>query len=142
MPAASRGRQADAAATFGWRNTFFAFHPTEKLQDNCQDATLCGGHIYHDGDTMCDAPIIETNAKHKAKDSVFTDLFTIPKYLLELYQMLHPEDKTTTEKDLKVITAKCILAEHIYADAQSDRRNASNLSGQMCSCRIFKTKGD
>ena len=52
----------------------------------------------------------------KAKDSVFTDLFTIPKYLLELYQTLHPEDKTTTEKDLKVVTAKCVLAEHIYND--------------------------
>ena len=65
---------------------------------------------------MCDASIIKTNANHKAKDSVFTDLFTIPKYLLELYQTLHPEDKTTTEKDLKVITAKCVLAEHIYND--------------------------
>jgi hypothetical protein len=52
----------------------------------------------------------------KAKDSVFTDLFTIPKYLLELYQTLHPEDKTTTEADLKVVTAKCVLAEHIYND--------------------------
>ena len=52
----------------------------------------------------------------KAKDSVFTDLFTIPKYLLELYQTLHPEDKQTTEADLKIVTAKCVLAEHIYND--------------------------
>ena len=57
---------------------------------------------------------IEPN--RKAKDSVFTDLFTIPKYLLELYQTLHPEDKTTAEADLKVVTAKCVLAEHIYND--------------------------
>ena len=60
------------------------------------------------------ATSIEPN--HKAKDSVFTDLFTIPKYLLELYQTLHPEDRTTAEGDLRVVTAKCVLAEHIYND--------------------------
>lgn len=37
-------------------------------------------------------PII---AKRTAKDSVFTNLFGIPKYLLQLYQALHPEDKET-----------------------------------------------
>lgn len=35
-------------------------------------------------------------AKRTAKDSVFTDLFGIPKYLLQLYQALHPEDKETS----------------------------------------------
>ena len=47
----------------------------------------------------------EVKVKHTAKDSVFTDLFSIPEYLLELYQVLHPEDKTTTVKDLKSVTA-------------------------------------
>ena len=54
--------------------------------------------------------------KHTAKDSVFTDLFSIPKYLLELYQVLHPEDQATTEDDLKAVTCRCILAEHPYND--------------------------
>ena len=34
----------------------------------------------------------EKVTKHTAKDSVFCDLFKIPKYLLQLYQALHPED--------------------------------------------------
>ncbi|MBQ4360971.1 MAG: hypothetical protein II767_12035 [Proteobacteria bacterium] len=58
----------------------------------------------------------EVKVKHTAKDSVFTDLFSIPEYLLELYQVLHPEDKTTTVKDLKSVTCRCILAEHPYND--------------------------
>lgn len=58
----------------------------------------------------------EVKVKHTAKDSVFTDLFSIPEYLLELYQVLHPEDKKTTVKDLKSITCRCILADHPYND--------------------------
>ena len=34
----------------------------------------------------------EQVAKYTAKDSVFTSLFREPKYLLQLYQALHPED--------------------------------------------------
>ena len=37
-------------------------------------------------------------AKYTAKDSVFTDLFRDKKYLLQLYQALHPEDKTATDR--------------------------------------------
>ena len=58
----------------------------------------------------------EQKVRHAAKDSVFIDLFAIPKYLLELYQTLHPEDHETVETDLKITTAKCILAGHIYND--------------------------
>ena len=58
----------------------------------------------------------EIKVKHTAKDSVFTNLFSTPEYLLELYQVLHPEDKTTTIKDLKSVTCRCILAEHPYND--------------------------
>ena len=60
--------------------------------------------------------IEKVEIKHTAKDSIFTDLFSIPKYLLELFQALHPEDKTTTVDDLKSITCRCILAEHPYND--------------------------
>ena len=40
--------------------------------------------------------------KRNIKDSVFTDLFKIKKYSLELYKSLHPEDKDVTESDLKI----------------------------------------
>lgn len=58
----------------------------------------------------------EIKVKYTAKDSVFTCLFSTPEYLLELYQVLHPEDKETTVKDLKSVTCQCILAEHPYND--------------------------
>jgi hypothetical protein len=48
-------------------------------------------------------------AKRTAKDSVFRDLFKIPKYLLELYQSLHPEDTETTEIKEHGRTRKAVL---------------------------------
>ena len=50
---------------------------------------------------MSDEPRIEPTANPKAKDSVFTDLFSDKWYLLELYHALHPEDKVTPEKGLR-----------------------------------------
>ena len=47
--------------------------------------------------------------KRNIKDSVFTDLFKIKKYSLELYNSLHPEDKDVTERDLKIYTNKPVL---------------------------------
>ncbi len=54
--------------------------------------------------------------KHKAKDSVFTDLFRDKKYLLQLYQALHPEDKTATEDSLTDITINNVLVNGQYND--------------------------
>ena len=54
--------------------------------------------------------------KHGAKDSVFTHLFSIPEYLLELYRVIHPEDTKTTVTDIKSVTCRCILADHQYND--------------------------
>ena len=54
--------------------------------------------------------------KYTVKDSVFTDLFSIPKYLLQLYQALHPEDLETTEEDLVHITLQNILLDRPYND--------------------------
>ena len=48
-------------------------------------------------------------AKHTAKDSVFTDLFAIPKYLLQLYQALHPEDREITEENISNVTIHNVL---------------------------------
>ena len=55
-------------------------------------------------------------ANRQTKNSVFCDLFSRPEYLLQLYQALHPEDKTAQIKDLKDITVKCVVAEHPYND--------------------------
>ena len=52
--------------------------------------------------------------KHKIKDSVFTDLFKNKKYLLQLYQALHPEDLDTTEDDIDDITLKHVLVDTEY----------------------------
>ena len=38
------------------------------------------------------ATVKEILAKHTVKDSVFTHLFGDPRYTLELYKALHPED--------------------------------------------------
>ena len=58
----------------------------------------------------------EIVAKYTIKDSVFSDLFRIKKYLLQLYKALHPEDKTATENELTDITIKNILTDGIYND--------------------------
>ncbi|NLL37617.1 MAG: hypothetical protein GX256_08880 [Fretibacterium sp.] len=54
--------------------------------------------------------------KRTIKASVFSDLFSQKKYLLQLYQTLHPEDTTTTEDDLKDITIENILVDDLYND--------------------------
>ena len=58
----------------------------------------------------------EWKLKRTAKDTVFRDLFSRPKYLLQLYQALHPEDTDVTEQDLKIVTLQNILANGIYND--------------------------
>ncbi len=54
--------------------------------------------------------------KRKIKDSVFTNLFQDKKYLLRLYQALHPEDGSVTEDDIKDVTIKHILVDANYND--------------------------
>ena len=58
--------------------------------------------------------LVGTNIK--IKDGVFCSLFSQPEYLLQLYQVLHPEDKTAQISDLKTITIKRVIAEHPYND--------------------------
>ena len=55
-------------------------------------------------------------AKHTIKDSVFGNLFADKKYLLQLYQTLHPEDLDVTEDALTDITIHNILTDGIYND--------------------------
>lgn len=54
--------------------------------------------------------------KWTIKDSVFTDLFQNKKYLLQLYQALHPEDDGVTEDNLTDVTIKNVLTDNIYND--------------------------
>ena len=54
--------------------------------------------------------------KRTIKDSVFTNLFKDKKYLIQLYQALHPDDKQTTEDDIKDITINNVLVDDIYND--------------------------
>jgi len=55
-------------------------------------------------------------AKRTVRDSVFSDLFQDKKYLLKLYQALHPEDTDTTEDDLVDVTIQNVLTDGLYND--------------------------
>ena len=61
-------------------------------------------------------PSGKQEAKHTAKDSVFTDLFAIPKYLLQLYRALHPEDQEITEENISNVTIHNVLLDQCYND--------------------------
>lgn len=54
--------------------------------------------------------------RRNAKDTVFTDLFRDPKYLLQLYRCLHPEDREATEEQITQVTRKGILTNSLYND--------------------------
>ena len=54
--------------------------------------------------------------KLAVKDTVFRDLFSQKKYLLQMYQALHPDDTTITADDLNIVTLKSILMNGIYND--------------------------
>ena len=58
----------------------------------------------------------EQVAKYTAKDSVFTSIFREPKYLLQLYQALHPEDLEATEDSIKNVTITNVLLDQYYND--------------------------
>lgn len=72
--------------------------------------------------TQAETPSIQTGiqpaqiAKKTAKDSVFRDLFENPKYLLQLYQSLHPEDTETTLEQIGSVTIKNVLLDQMYND--------------------------
>ncbi len=57
-----------------------------------------------------------TIMKRTIKDSVFTNLFQDKKYLIQLYQALHPEDKEVTEDNLTDVTIENVLTDNIYND--------------------------
>jgi hypothetical protein len=58
----------------------------------------------------------EIKIKRNIKDSVFSHLFRDPKYLLQLYKALHPEDTEAIEKDIQNVTIKNVLTDNLYND--------------------------
>ena len=58
----------------------------------------------------------EPTAKRTAKDSVFRNLFAMPKYRFQLYRALHPEDEDTKEADLEEMTNESHLLNQQYND--------------------------
>lgn len=58
----------------------------------------------------------EKTMRHSGKDTVFRDIFSKKKYLMQMYKALHPEDSTITKADLKIITLQSILLNGIYND--------------------------
>ena len=58
----------------------------------------------------------EKGMRHSGKDTVFRDMFSKKKYLIQMYKALHPEDSTITKADLKIITLQSILLNGIYND--------------------------
>ena len=55
-------------------------------------------------------------ARQGTKDSIFTHLFSIPRYQLQLYRRLHPEDKQVKVSDIETITRRCVVAQHEHND--------------------------
>ena len=56
------------------------------------------------------------DAKRKIYDSVFCDLFQDPKYQLEAYRAIHPEDTDVTADDIRDVTLEAIFLDGMYND--------------------------
>ena len=56
------------------------------------------------------------DSKTNRQGQRFSDLFQDKKYLLKLYQALHPEDTGTTEDDLVDVTIQNVLTDGLYND--------------------------
>ena len=59
---------------------------------------------------------LDDKVNRNSKDSVFCELFSRPKYVLELYQVLHPEDTGVTADDLKLVTLSTLMLRERYND--------------------------
>ena len=59
---------------------------------------------------------MQGKVKGNVKDSIFCNLFRIKKYLLQLYQALHPEDVGMTETGLENVTINHVFTNGIYND--------------------------
>jgi len=61
-------------------------------------------------------PLPDQTGNRKAKDSLFTSLFNEPKYALQLYKILHPEETDITENDIQPATLNNTFTTGRYND--------------------------
>ena len=60
--------------------------------------------------------IEEIKSRRNSKDTIFIDLFSIPKYQLQLFHALHPEINDVTEDDIKLVTLNPVILNLDYND--------------------------
>jgi len=53
---------------------------------------------------------------HNSKNSIFLDLFSIPEYLLQLVQTLHPEMTDLKENEIEILTLQSVFTNRLYND--------------------------
>ena len=107
----SESTSADSRPTKKTLNTYKTpIKEGDRLEKHKIIAAENGQKIYN-----TDTPEKEI-VKHTIKDSVFTNLFQDKKYLIQLYQALHPEDKEITENRLTDITIRNVLTDNVYND--------------------------
>lgn len=58
----------------------------------------------------------ERKTRWDTKNTVFLDLFSIPKYRLQMFQTLHPEMTDVTEDDIKPVTLSPVMTNSQYND--------------------------
>jgi len=60
--------------------------------------------------------MFEEKIFRNSKNSIFLDLFSIPEYLLQLVQTLHPEMTDLKEDDIEILTLQSVFAVRAYND--------------------------
>ena len=58
----------------------------------------------------------DDHVNRDSKDSIFCDLFSKPEYCLQLYQALHPEDRTVTADHIVLVTLSSMMMKYRYND--------------------------
>ena len=82
----------------------------------------------------------DNSPKRKIRDSVFTHLFQEKKYLLQLYQALHPEDGAVTEDEIADVTLKHVLVDADYS--QIELRLLAHIAEDEAMREAFLAGGD
>lgn len=72
--------------------------------------------MQQESEVLTTAELKDMVVRRNIKDSVFTNLFADPKYVLQLYQALHPEDHETTVDDIVTVTLEYDLLNQDYND--------------------------
>ena len=66
------------------------------------------------GPVMMEA--FDGKVNRNSKDSIFCDLFSRPEYCLQLYQVLHPEDRDVKAEDITLVTLSSLMMRYRYND--------------------------